>query len=239
MRMIFRGADSLDQCACVFIKNSYLQRIAGTVLTLFLLLTFLSSNAFGISLDNIRSKKPRIMSDRVEADNKLRSVRFLGNVVAVYKDIVLHSDLAIVKYKASKKKQADKKEKEGDIFDAMPTSGGDKLENIIASGRVLFLQKDRRALCRQAVFDEATQTITMTGDPRLWQGEDFLSGDKVILYLKTDKVKVFSSRGSRVTVQFVPKSEQPSLDESAEKRLEELMTDPPAHSNEENDGSDQ
>lgn len=226
MRKKFKGVDLTNRCAFISKKGMVFQKTARIIFAIFIALTFFASSAFGISIDNIRSKKPRIMSDRVEADNKLRSVRFLGNVVAVYKDIVLHSDVAVVKYKASKKKAAEPEKKEGDIFDAMPTSGGDKLESIIASGRVVFLQKDRRALCRQAVFNEALQTITMTGNPKLWQGEDYLSGDKVVLYLKSDKVKVFSSRGSRVTVQFVPKSEQPTLDADAEKRLEELMKEP-------------
>lgn len=194
-----------------------------------MLLVFVSSTALGqTGLENYDPNKPiRIAADRLEADNTLHSVRFLGNVVAVQGEAVLNADMIVLRYKpekvAKKKESFDK-----GILESMPARQGNAIDSLVATGRVTLIHKNRRAQCRQAVYHERSRTITLTGKPQLWQGADFLAGSKIVLNLDTEKVEVSGGRNTRVTAQIMPNSAQAELDDAAKKRLENLLKEAPA-----------
>jgi len=112
-----------------------------------------------------------ITSDRMVADNRNRTVNFLGNVVAKRADMIIFSDQ----------------------ISAVYTEDG-KIEKIISRGNVKINQADRTATCQEATFFQLRQQIVMTGKPKVWQGKNIVTGDRIIIYIKEDRVEVESDK---------------------------------------------
>jgi len=108
-----------------------------------------------------------ITSDRMEADNRNRTVVFLGNVVAKREDMVIFSDR----------------------ISAFYTEQG-QIEKIIARGNVKINQQDRIATCVEATFYQPSQEIVLTGKPKVWQGKNIVSGGKITISLNEDKIDI-------------------------------------------------
>jgi len=108
-----------------------------------------------------------ITSDRMEADNRNRTVDFLGNVVAKREDMVIFSDR----------------------ISAFYTEEG-QIQKIIARGNVKINQQDRIATCVEAVFFQPTQKIVLTGTPKVWQGKNIVTGGKITISLNEDKIDI-------------------------------------------------
>jgi lipopolysaccharide export system protein LptA len=170
-------------------------------------------------------KPIKLAADRLEADNKLHSVRFLGNVVAVQGDAVLNADQVVVKYATTQEKPVGSDEP--GVLEAMPSAGGAEIESLTAAGNVTLIQGERRARCGQAMYTEKARTIVLTGSPRVWQGSDYLSGDKIILHMESQRIEVDSGPSGRVTAQILPSSVKPELTNEAKKRMDELLEDGP------------
>ena len=90
----------------------------------------------------------------------------------------------------------------------MPTKGGE-IERIEASGSVRIVQGNRVATGQKASFFNKERKIVLTGSPRVYQGNDFLEGDEIIVLLDEGKSIVKSDQGSRVNAVFHPKGKQP------------------------------
>ena len=115
-----------------------------------------------------RSYRPiNITSDRMEADNRNRTVDFLGNVVAKREDMVIFADRITAFY-----------------------SEDGKIRKIIARGNVKINQQDRIATCLQATFFQPSQRIVLTGKPKVWQGKNIVSGGKITISLNEDKIDI-------------------------------------------------
>jgi lipopolysaccharide export system protein LptA len=108
-----------------------------------------------------------ITSDRMEADNRNRTVDFLGNVVAKREDMVIFADRITAFY----------------------TEDG-KIIKIIARGNVKINQQDRIATCLQATFFQPSQKIVLTGSPKVWQGSNIVSGGKITISLNEDTIDI-------------------------------------------------
>lgn len=135
----------------------------------------------------------RISSQQLEADNKQLVITFTGNVVAKQGEMTIYTDVARVYY--------EKKEE------------GNEVREIVATGNVKIQEKDRLATCQKAVFTNAEQKIVLTGQPKVWQGKDMVSGEKIVLLLEEDKSLVESGPDHRVEVILYPKGEQRSRKE--------------------------
>ena len=122
-----------------------------------------------------------ITSDRMEADNRNRTVSFLGNVVAKREDMVIFSDRISTFYT-----------KQGQI------------KKIIARGNVKINQHDRIATCQEATFFQPSQKIVLTGKPKVWQGNNILSGEKIIILLNEDKIDIEGGKQNRVNAVIYP-----------------------------------
>ena len=128
-----------------------------------------------------------ITSERLEADDKLRQVRFSGNVVARQGDVAIYA---------------------GELMLVYPESGRD-IERIEASGAVRIVQGNRIVTGEKASFFNAERKIVLTGSPRVYQGEDFLEGDEIIVFLDEERSIVKSDKGSRVNAVFHPRGGKP------------------------------
>jgi lipopolysaccharide export system protein LptA len=113
-----------------------------------------------------------ITSDRMVADNRNRTVNFLGNVVAKREDMIIFSDQLSAFYTEQS-----------------------KIEKIIARGNVKINQTDRTATCQEATFFQLPQQkVVMTGKPKVWQGKNIITGDKMTILIKEDRVEVESDK---------------------------------------------
>jgi lipopolysaccharide export system protein LptA len=112
-----------------------------------------------------------ITSDRMVADNRNRTVNFLGNVVAKREDMIIFSDQLSAVYTEQS-----------------------KIEKIIARGNVKLNQTDRTATCQEATFFQLRQQVVMTGKPKVWQGKNIITGDKITIFVKEDRVEVESDK---------------------------------------------
>ena len=113
-----------------------------------------------------------ITSDRMVADNRNRTVNFLGSVVAKREDMIIFSDQLSAFYTEQS-----------------------KIEKIIARGNVKINQTDRTATCQEATFFQLPQQkVVMTGKPKVWQGKNIITGDKITILIKEDRVEVESDK---------------------------------------------
>jgi len=130
----------------------------------------------------------RITSQHLEADNKNSVIIFSGNVVAKQGNMTIYADAARVYY--------EKKEE------------GNEIREMVATGNVKIQEADRLATAQNAVFTNAEQKIVLTGQPKVWQGKDMVSGEKITLLLEEDKSFVESVPGRPVEVILYPKEGQ-------------------------------
>ena len=135
----------------------------------------------------------RITSQQLEADNKQLVITFTGNVVAKQAEMTIYADIARVYY--------EKKEE------------GNEVREIVATGNVRIQEANRLATCQKAVFNNVEQKIVLTGQPKVWQGKDTVSGEKIIILLEEDKSFAESGPDQKVEMVLFPKGEQRSRKE--------------------------
>ena len=123
-----------------------------------------------------------ITSDRVETYSKENLVVFKGNVTARQKDIVIYAD----------------------VLEAMIVEDGKGIERVVADGNVKIQQGLRVASCKKAVFYNLDQKVVLTGDPRVWEGSNMVSGDEIILDIKQDRVEVKGGLGEGGKARIYP-----------------------------------
>ncbi|GJL63156.1 MAG: hypothetical protein NPIRA04_18100 [Nitrospirales bacterium] len=132
-----------------------------------------------------------IQSDTMTAQSKKRRAIFRGNVVLTQGELVVHSDLMIVWWKPSPEtsKEPPAEEQEG-------TNSRNKIEKIVAKGKVVIIKPTGRATSRQAIYFKDEEKIVLTGSPIAWQEGTRVSGTKMTMYLKEDRSEV--EGGTRV-----------------------------------------
>jgi lipopolysaccharide export system protein LptA len=123
-----------------------------------------------------------ITSDRVETFSKENLIVFKGNVMARQKDIVIYSDSL-----------------EATIFE-----DGKGIEKVIAGGNVKIQQGLRVAHCQKAVFYNRDQKVVLTGDPKVWEGDNLVSGEEIIFDITRNRVEVKGGPKERGKVRVIP-----------------------------------
>lgn len=148
-----------------------------------------------------KDKQPiNITSDSLEAFNEKRMVVFSGNAVAIRGDMILRADKLMIYYKKSSEggspKEAKGVEKSGDL---------DRME---AKGRVTVTQGKRVATGDEAVFDQDTQRVVMTGNTVLREEKNIVRGNKITLLLDENRGLVEAEKGKRVTAVIYPSDQK-------------------------------
>lgn len=109
---------------------------------------------------------------------------FKGDVIAHYKESVIKSDNMTVFFNKDK-----------------------KVDRIICEGNVQITKGDMYSLSEYAdIFVDLDKAI-LKKNVKVWQGENYLEGDEVIIYNKENRVIVNKGGNSRVKIIFFPKSE--------------------------------
>ena len=118
--------------------------------------------------DNAAAQKPIfVSSDRMEMDRQKNVLIYVGKVVVVQDDMTMRSDKLTT------------------YFDADLGS----MKQAIAEGKLVQVTRgDRVATGTKAVFDGVAQTITMTGNPVMRQGNSEISGERIIYFMVEDKM---------------------------------------------------
>jgi lipopolysaccharide export system protein LptA len=153
-----------------------------------------------------------ITAAKLEADQKEGIIIFTGNVKAVYGDSTLYSDQLRVYFQTSPKGapapgQTAPPAKEEKTSSPLGDLGGEKITHIVAQGQVRMVQEDRVATGQEGIFYKDKEEVVLTGNPQLWRGENTLKGEKIIFYLKTNRVLVESSPQRRVEAHLYPSNQ--------------------------------
>lgn len=151
---------------------------------------------------NDTDREIHVTADRLISDRNSLYAEFIGNVVATRQGAVLTSDKLKIFYKENK--ESDTPKKDG-------PSGA--LDKIVATGNVKVTYEDKIAYSEKAVYSMEDDTVVLTGgNPRVFSGKSFLTGDRITLHRTSGKVFAESSESSRVTVEYHPE------DKPAEKK---------------------
>jgi len=139
-------------------------------ITLWLLLC-LSFSAVAVTGDK-EGKKVVITSDTLITDNKSSTAVFEGRVVATMEDITIHSDRMTILYDSS----------DGNI------------KSIHATGNVRAHKGNSAIFSKDATYLGSEERIIFTGEPKLVDGENVVTGKQIIYSMKDEKAFVEESR---------------------------------------------
>ncbi|MEW6375644.1 MAG: lipopolysaccharide transport periplasmic protein LptA [Thermodesulfobacteriota bacterium] len=126
-----------------------------------------------------------ITSDRVEAYAKKNLIVFKGNVMARQRDIVIYAD----------------------SIEAVIIEDGKGIEKIVAGGNVKIQQGLRVASCQKAIFYNLDQKVILTGDPKVWEGDNIVSGDEIIFDIEKNQIEVKGGPSGRGKAKIHPGGE--------------------------------
>lgn len=140
-----------------------------------------------------------IRSQSLQIDNKLKTVTFLGNVNAKRDDLIINCDEMLVFYE----NLADKNN-----MDTTETS----IKKLVATGHVKIDRADGgSAVSEKAVYYQEEEKIILTGKPVAKQGDSFVEGDRITIFLKENRSVVESFQNKKVKAVIFPKRKKGSL----------------------------
>jgi len=126
-----------------------------------------------------------ITSDKVETHWKENLIVFKGNVVARQKDIVIYAD----------------------SLEAVTIEDGKGIDRVTAGGNVKIQQGLRIAHCQKAIFYNRDQKVVLTGDPKVMEGDNIVSGDEIIFDIEKNRVEVKGGASGRGKAKVQPGGE--------------------------------
>lgn len=136
--------------------------------------------------------KIHITADRLVASQNSQMVTFTGKVKVTRGKMTIVSDSLNVFY-TDPKQTSDKK------------VGKDSIDRIVASGNVNIEMEGKTATCDQAVYQTATQSLTLTGEnSRIQSGDNYITGNTVTIYQETGQIIVDGNDTKRVNAVFQP-----------------------------------
>ena len=135
-----------------------------------------------------RSNAPIVIdADRMEAFKKEGLVVFTGNVVAKQENSVQTADRMEV-YLDDK---------------------GERVLRIISTGNVKIVTEDcRTGTARRAEYYDDDQKLLLIGDAKVWQEDNVVTGERVVMYLADDRSEVEAGPQGRVKSVFYPKRDE-------------------------------
>ncbi|MDH5525017.1 MAG: lipopolysaccharide transport periplasmic protein LptA [Desulfobulbaceae bacterium] len=169
------------------------------------LLTCLSSTSFAAeekpAADNSNNNMPiNIEADRMESMKKENAVIFKGNVDAKQGELIIRSDEMTVYYLSEAEKAA------------QPAGDARKIKKLFATGNVEINNQGWVATGDNMEYFELERKVLITGNTKVWQDNNLVTGDSVLLYLDEGKSVVERSdkKGERVKAFFYPGGENPN-----------------------------
>ena len=152
----------------------------------FIILILILSAPFFMGADiknkTIKPTSPvKIQANEMRYYGTERKSTFHGNVVAVSDNYTLTSDDIVVFLN-----------KDMDV------------SKIQCTGNV---SDDIVSISKRADLDHNKKVAVITGDVKVWQGENYLEGEKVFIYYEEERIVVDKGTEKRVTIIFKPENE--------------------------------
>lgn len=126
-----------------------------------------------------------VVADRLDVDDNAQLMVFTGNAVATQDDVTIHADRLTVKYTGEKR----------------------EIVQLVAEGSVRIVQLGRVATGAKAVLYRAEERVVLTGSPKVTEGENFVQGEEITIYLNDRRSVVSGGAGGRVNAVFTPQKE--------------------------------
>ena len=142
------------------------------------------------------SKEPiAIEADALEVFDKEQRAVYTGNVIVTQGDTVMKAKKMVIFYD----KPA---ETAGAAAPATPDADT-SIRRVEAVGSVVIIDKDQIATGDNGVYENATDTVTLTGNVALSKGQNVTKGSKLIYNLGTGVANVDAGATGRVSSSFV------------------------------------
>jgi lipopolysaccharide export system protein LptA len=134
-----------------------------------------------------RNQPVTVDSDKMERFGKESLVIFTGNVVARQNNSVQYADRMEV--------YLDEK--------------GDRILRTVSTGNVRIITRDcRSGTARRAEYFDLDQRVVLSGNARVWQEDNVVSGESVVIYLSQDRSVVQGGGQERVKAIFYPRDDK-------------------------------
>jgi lipopolysaccharide export system protein LptA len=133
-----------------------------------------------------RSQPVTVDADRMERFGKESLVIFIGNVIARQSSSVQYADRMEV--------YLDEK--------------GDRILRAVSTGNVRIVTRDcKTGTAKRAEYHDLEQRIVLTGNARVWQDDNVVSGETITIFLSQDHSIVQGGKQERVKAIFYPKDD--------------------------------
>lgn len=163
-----------------------------------------------------RDQPVQIEAATLVVKDKEKIATFSGDVKVVQGDTTMKCKTLMVFYEQdseAEKAAAAAKPAGKSMQAASPGPGGEqKIKRLEAHGNVVVIQKDQTATGELGIFDMKTNTVTLTNNVVMTQGQNVLRGEKLIVDLTSGVSRVESGKNGQGRVQglFLPGTSGPS-----------------------------
>ncbi len=150
----------------------------------------------------------QIEADQMLSSQKDNSVFFSGKVAAKQEDLTIHSDEMTVYYAVGSEAAEQPKTGNSQASVQSPLDGG--IDRLVAKGHVEITKEGWVATGDQAEYFSEERKVVITGNTKVWQNNNLVTGDTFIMYLDEGKtiVERSSKKGERVKAFFYPDAEK-------------------------------
>lgn len=169
-------------------KISQLKIVVMVLLAAFCPQSILAQGLLNQSKDLDKKEPIEITSDRMRSENQGLKIVFSGNVVGIWGDLKILSDILEIHNTPDKK----------------------GTEQIIALGNVVITRGEKKATGDKAIYLDKKQKIILTGSPiaTAWEGKNKIESKEMIFLLDSDR---FLAK-DKVRMKFYPKEQQGKSD---------------------------
>ena len=141
----------------------------------------------GSSAFEFNKKDPiYITADWMEFDQTKNTITYKGRVITIQGEMTIRSEILTADYNPEMK----------------------QIRQIVAEGKVNATQGNRVATGDKAVFDDQAKTVTLTGNPVMRQGNNQISGSRVIYFVEQDRAVAEGDGKVRVQATIFPEELQ-------------------------------
>jgi len=135
-----------------------------------------------------KSNSPIVIdADRMEAFKKEGLVIFTGNVVA----------------------KQDTSVQNADRMEVYLDDKGERVLRIVSTGNVKIVTEDcRTGTAKRSEYYDDDQKLLLIGDAKVWQEDNVVTGERIVMYLADDRSEVEAGPQGRVKSVFYPKRDE-------------------------------
>ena len=138
-----------------------------------------------------RGQPVKIEAARLEVRDKDKVATFSGNVKVVQGDTTMHCKVLVVFYEKKDEGGPAGSQPGAPMPAAAPgPAGSSQINRLEAKGNVVVTQKDQTATGDTGLFDMKSNTVTMTGNVLVSQGQNVLRGERLVVDLTTGVSRV-------------------------------------------------